>query len=468
MAKSRKAGNCWGFASWLPLVWVVPAIAASPVRTLLQENRMDEATAICRQFEVLSTTDPDNLLACAWVYYRTDRLDSAEALMAKLRKGSPGPEYQLLTAYAQMKRKQFEPARKTINGLAQDYRSGPIGSAVQEMSAELYELTNEPDTAAFLYKQVVSEDPMVARAHWGLGRYYLSHGDLGRAKTHLEQVAKLWPRHLGSRYDLAVLSLQTDSISDAAKWLAECYRINKGDPGVLEQLGLLFEKKGMINQAIKYWQRAVELAKDTAKEAPVAKEKLGLYVTQVIDALIESKQYDQALAQIESYGKDLKDPKLLVRRGVVYRNMGKYDKAVRDLIAYSTQQPKDPLAWRELGICYVNLKLWEQAGGSFVKATELEPNSGLDYAWLAFVLEEKGRYPEAKEAWQRAISLLTDPEELKRATRRLAALEKRLPKSEHAESPSEGNEEQQEQEPSSPGRSSPPPPGAEGPQIPRN
>src|SRR4051812_14794943 len=118
--------NRFKFACLWFLLAAIPLFAASPVRNLIQENRLEEATAICRQFEVLSSTDPDNFLACAWVYFRSDRVDSAEQLMNRLRKGAPSAEYQLLSAYDQMKRKQFDSARKTINTLAQEFRSGAI------------------------------------------------------------------------------------------------------------------------------------------------------------------------------------------------------------------------------------------------------------------------------------------------------------------------------------------------------
>src|SRR4051812_4767082 len=99
-----------------------PASALSPVRNLLQENRLDEALILCRQFEVLSTNDNDNFLACAWVYYKMDRVDSAEKLMDKMKRSFSLPEYQLLLAEGKIKRKQYDEAKKILSSITTEYK----------------------------------------------------------------------------------------------------------------------------------------------------------------------------------------------------------------------------------------------------------------------------------------------------------------------------------------------------------
>ncbi len=408
----------------LAVILAMPLQAASPARSLLNENRLDEAVTVCRQIEVLSTSDPDGFAACAWVFFRLEKDEIAERFMEKIRKAAVTIEYQMLTAYSQIRKKNYDAAKATLGTLSEANRGGNTGLAIQELNAELYENMGQLDTAAFIYKQLASEDPSRARAHWSLARYYLSKGDVGRATTHLEQTAKLWPKHLGSRYNLGVLKVQEGALTEAARWLAECYRINRADPGVLEQLGLLYEKKGALPDAIRYWQKAVALSKDT----PIAKEKLAYYATQSVDTLIENKQFDRALAQVESMGKGLiKDPKMLFRRAVIYRNLNRFDSAIRDLKAFRSLAQEDGAVMRELGMCYMSIRMVEQASASFLRALELEPENGLNYAWLAYVLETKGKLLEAREAWKRSVQYLTEPDEVERARRRLALVERRIP-----------------------------------------
>jgi tetratricopeptide (TPR) repeat protein len=396
---------------------------ASQVRNLLRQNRLDEALPVCRQVEVLGTTNEDNLFACAWVYFRSDQINAGEKMLERLHRHYGNPEYQLLLGYDFFKKRQYEDARRSFDSMASKHRRGPTGLTAQELSGELYEAQGQLDTAAFVYRQVVGDDPNRGTAQWGLGRYYLAHGDNARAKQHLERTALLWPRHAASRVKLATLYLNLGDISTAAHWLAEAYRINKLDPQVLDQMGVLFEKKGMINQAIKQWQKSLEIKKDDK----FAKDKLSTYLTYVVDALIEAKQYKQALNELDTSGKSLAtDPKLLLRRGTIYLNMFKFEKAAGDFLAYVNSNPKDPLARRQLGICYLNLKLNDQALDNFSRALEAEPTNGINYAWMAYVLESQGRFTDAKEAWQKALELMKDPKDLERANRRLASVEKKL------------------------------------------
>jgi tetratricopeptide (TPR) repeat protein len=423
------------------------ATAERPARRLLEENRLDEALAVCRQFEVLSSYDKDNFTDCAWVYYRTGKIEAAEKLMDRLRANFSQPEFKLLAAYAHVARKEWEKARVALEALETETKGSGFGVRVTEVKAEFYEAKGSLDTAAFIYKDVVDKKPGSGVAHWGLGRYYLNRGDMNRAQVHLEKTAQTWPKHLASRYNLAVLAISRENDRDAAKWLAECYRLNKADAGVLEQLGALYERKGMLGEAIKYWQKALAIN----PKSQVANEKLNRYVTKLIDKLIDAKQFKEALEQIETMApaKKATGP-ILLRRGLVYRNLGKYDKAMADLLKYTNENPPDGLAFRELGICYVNLKLLDQAGANFLQATTVEPENGMNWAWLAFALEGKREYKKARDALRKAVERIREPEELTKAARKLASLEKKVGKD-------SDKEEEKEKAPES---EAPPPPQA--------
>lgn len=434
------------------IVGSVPVFAASsPARTLLNENRLDEAATICRQFEVLSTIDVDNFVACAWVYLRIDKLDGAERFLEKIRKsGVAAAELQLVGAYADIKHKRYEQARISLNRILEEQRSTPLGPATQELSAELYEIVGQADTAAFIYKQVATDDPSRARAHWGLGRYYLSRGDVGRARTHLQTAARLWPKHIGSRYNLAIVLLQSNEVAEAARVLGQCYKINKADPGVLEQLGVVLEKRGNVAEAVKFWRKALSISPDSV----LAKEKLAAYGTSSIDALIDAGQYDQAMTQLNSLGKKVAaEPAFQLRRAIVMRYLQKYEAAVPILSGYLQSNPKDAVGHRELGICYTNLKKWDKAGISFAQAIEADPSNGLNHAWLAYVFEVRKKWTEARAQWASAVRLLSDPADLARAKRRLAALEAKGVK---AEPETEQRNERKDEERSIGSESTPP------------
>ena len=89
------------------LAGIPQAMGVSPVRAMLRENRLEEAAGVCRQFEVLITSDRDNFITCAWVYYRSNRIDSGDQMVDKAR-GSDS-QIRLLKAYRWMKLKTAPP-----------------------------------------------------------------------------------------------------------------------------------------------------------------------------------------------------------------------------------------------------------------------------------------------------------------------------------------------------------------------
>ena len=397
--------------------------AENPVRALLAENRPEEASAICRQYESVNTKDSDSLYACAWAYFRSKRIDSGDKILQKLSQQFSHPEFQLLSSYSRILKKQFEEAKKILDRVQSEQKGNAFGLTAQELNAEIYEAKGQLDTAAFLYKQIVGDDASRARAHWGLGRYYFSRSDMGRARTHFETTARLWPKHLGSRYHLALLSLGQESLGEAAKWLAECYKLDKADPGVLEQLGVLFEKRGMVKEAIRHWQKVVEVKKGPS----LAKEKLAHYKKETVDSLVENQKYEEALGEVQKNSvKD--DPKMLLRRALIYKNLGKYEKASADLLVYVNANPKEASALRELAICYLNLDQLNQAEEMLVRAIAEDAENGMNYAWMAYLLEKRNELPKALETWRRAVELLKEPAEMEKAQRKIASLEKKLNK----------------------------------------
>ena len=417
---------------WLGLLACTSASAASSLRNLLAEDRLEEALPICRQYEVLAADDAENQLACTWVYLRLGKVDSAEASLSKLRRKSSLPEYQLLVAFSQLKKKDYDGARNVVETIMREHKGTGIGLMAEELSAEIYEVKGQLDTAAFIYRQIVGVNANRARAHWGLGRFYLARGDTAKAKVHLQQTAKFWPKHVASRFNLGVLALTQDNLREADEWLVAAYRLNKADAGVLEQLGLLFEKRKLIGDAVKFWERAMDLN----PQSQIAREKLALYQLTIIDNLVASQQYALALTKLERYGKNLNsEPKLLLRRALIQKNLGlakndrgKIEKAAADLIVYLNQNPTDVAAERELGICYVNLGQWSSAVSQFEKVVKDEPGNGMNFAWYGFVLEAKGDLEKARDMYKKAVSFLNDPAEVQKANRKLATIEKKLGK----------------------------------------
>lgn len=398
----------------------------APVKTLLKENRMDEALAICKQYEVLSTRDRDDRFACAWVYLRSGQIESAQKILDEQKSNAKLPDYQLLLGFSLTIQKKYDEAKKVFDAVLDTNKGKPAGVSAQELIAEMYEAQDKLAPAAFLYNLVVKEDPNRGQSSWGLARFYQSQNDIRRCMNYLEQTAKLWPKHIPSRFLLAKIhfSLGPEYSEQGFSWLKESYRLNRSNPEVLEEIGLFFERKNKIPEAVKYWQKALKLK----PELKLATDKIKEYFNQTVQQLFESERYEEVIEKLESSQELSSNPEMVLLRGQCYRALGKHDDAITQLRLYLRENPKSGLANRELGIAFINKKLWNLAAEAFSKAVIYEPTNGINFGWFAYALEEKGELKKAKDFWEKALALLEEPDQRERANRKIASIEKRLKK----------------------------------------
>lgn len=398
----------------------------APVKTLLRENRIEEAVAVCRQYEVLSTRDKDDRFACAWVYLRNNQLEMAEKILEEQKAHNKTLDYQLLRGYAMVVGKKFEEAKKIFEAIAKANKGRPESVQAQELLGELYELQDKLPTAGFIYNLVLKEDPNRGYAAWGLARFYQSQNDIRRCIQYSELTAKIWPKHIPSRFLLAKIyfTLGPEYVSEGFSWLKESYRLNRSNPEVLEEIGSFFERKNKIPEAVKYWQKALKVNPGLT----LANEKVKEYFSQMIQQLVEAERWSEIVDKLEDNKTLSETPEMLLIKGQSYRNLAKYDQAIITLKQFLKTDAKNPLANRELGIAYLNQKSWDLAAEAFAKVVINDPNNAINLGWFAFALEEKGELRKAKEYWEKALSLFEEPEQREKASRKIASITKRIEK----------------------------------------
>ncbi len=106
--------------------------------------------------------------------------------------------------------------------------------------------------------QAITIDPADIGARLALSRTMLMKGDIGSAKQHIEQVLSRYPRQLGANIIRADISLIEGEVSKARKvyqFLVENYPTI---PVGYYKLGLLEEKEGHLDEAIKQYQKTLE------------------------------------------------------------------------------------------------------------------------------------------------------------------------------------------------------------------
>ncbi|KAG8598337.1 hypothetical protein GDO81_002570 [Engystomops pustulosus] len=92
-----------------------------------------------------------------------------------------------------------------------------------------------------------------------------------------------------------------------------------------------------------------------------------------------------------------------LRRGLFYLRMGQHSKAVSDLHAALMADPKDPNCWECLGEAYLSRGGYSTALKSFMKASELNPDSLYSAYKIASIKQILGTYTEAVTEYQHIV-----------------------------------------------------------------
>jgi tetratricopeptide (TPR) repeat protein len=156
--------------------------------------------------------------------------------------------------------------------------------------------------------------------------------------------------------------------------------------------------------ALVYWRtNRPRLAIDTLETAlrngvtqSEVRNKLGQY-------LAETGQPGRAIALLEGQTGD--DPDALIALGNAYTLAGRLVDGVRTFRRLIDLDPKNAVAYENLGATELQAKDFKGAEASLRKAIELDPDLAGAYTALGVTLASMGRKSEAIDAWKRAADL---------------------------------------------------------------
>jgi arylsulfatase A-like enzyme/Tfp pilus assembly protein PilF len=156
--------------------------------------------------------------------------------------------------------------------------------------------------------------------------------------------------------------------------------------------------------ALVYWRTnrprlaidALETALRNGVTQSEVRNKLGQY-------LAETGQPGKAIALLEGQTGD--DPDALIALGNAYTLAGRLADGVRTFRRLIDLDPKNAVAYENLGATELQAKDFKGAEASLRKAIELDPDLAGAYTALGVTLASTGRKAEAIEAWKRAADL---------------------------------------------------------------
>jgi len=175
-------------------------------------------------------------------------------------------------------------------------------------------------------------------------------------------------------------------------------RIDPSDAGAHNNLGVLYYQKGLVEDAIAAFTRALELD----PKMQVAQRNLEI-------AYHDTGYYDRRVAQLQERLRQAPDDRdARWELGRAYAILGAHEEATAEFEQLLAHSPKDVAAIIQLGLAEKNRGRPEAATEWFRRAVELEPDSTVVHFYLGEIYYNRGLNDEALVALERAVELNPD------------------------------------------------------------
>src|SRR6266496_1093309 len=121
------------------------------------------------------------------------------------------------------------------------------------------------EKAIGIYKRVLELQPSFHSARRDLAMAYMEIGDVESATNHLIEVLRLDPKDAWSWVVLANLYIREKADPDTGeKFLRKALELQPNDAWALNSLAAVYQKKGQTDEAVKYFEQAIQANPDFA------------------------------------------------------------------------------------------------------------------------------------------------------------------------------------------------------------
>ena len=119
--------------------------------------------------------------------------------------------------------------------------------------------TGSPDKAIEQYTRLLEKNPGQVTAHMMLGILMDARGQYDEGATHYRKALEINPRYAPAANNLAYhLVRRTDKADEALSWARVAKEVMPEDPAIMDTLGLVFLKKGLMDSAITEFQDSLK------------------------------------------------------------------------------------------------------------------------------------------------------------------------------------------------------------------
>jgi tetratricopeptide (TPR) repeat protein len=262
------------------------------------------------------------------------------------------------------------------------------------LGAELLH-AGKADLAGEQFRKALALEPKSYDANHNLGEFYIQQGKVAEAQPLLEQAYRINPSSYDNGYDLAMADYLLGRNEAAREVIITLVKVK--DTGELHNLlGQIDEKDG------KY----VEAANDYEAAAHIDPSEDNLFDWG--SEMLLHRTYEPAIAIFQQAAERFpKSPRILIGLGLSYYSRGKYDEAIKALIAAADLNPSDPRCYVFLSKAYNSSPLQaDEVIERFRRYAELQPGNALAQYYYAVSLWKGKRVQDSGTDLSTVESLL--------------------------------------------------------------
>ncbi len=244
------------------------------------------------------------------------------------------------------------------------------------------------------FNKALALDPKSFDTNRNLGEYYVQSGKLDEGRTLLERAHQIDPTSYDNTYDLVMADFLLNRLGEARTLALEL--VKQKDSGELRSLlGQIDEKDGKFVAAANDFEAAAHLDPNEDNLFDWGCE------------MLLHRTYEPAIAIFEEGVKRYpKSARLLIGLGLSFYSRGKYDEAIKALLAAADLNPTDPRCYVFLSKAYNSSPLQaDEVIQAFHRFADMQPTSALAQYYYAISLW-KGKRTEDTTLDQKTVENL--------------------------------------------------------------
>lgn len=403
---------------------------------LMELNRPDEART---QFERLialetpRTNAEQAYMRVVSVLSRNTQRASALTVMQQLVDQHPKvPAAQFALTHLSVRMGEFQRALQAADA-ALTLRPGWEEAAL--FKARILVSLKEMGKAQQFYESFLAQYPGATTVRLNYARHLIDQRQWAKARSEFTRVLSDIPNDADTIYAIALLSLQTQDLDDAEKYLKRTLELRPQHDQARYYLGQVAEQRkdyaaairwyGEIGAGENYFEAQTRIAMMKAKQGDIAgarahlrslapandQQRVQLLLSEE-QILREARKYEEALAILNQGLKQLPgDKDLLYARALIAEKLNRIEMVESDLRSVLNKDPKNAHALNALGYTLADrTNRYQEANELLSEALTLRPDDAFILDSMGWLQYRMGNHAEAVRYLKRALDVRNDAE----------------------------------------------------------